>query len=136
MACHFFCNSMPMLKLELVHSQCLLWRKLLLYTIHSANTPPSITLLLAFVSFFLWSCLNSHLALPLSSSRSSTKQGAWGVFTHFPSPLSYTLITGLELLDNAESVASPHTHPKLLYLEAWLITSFKLHLLLTTFSSD
>lgn len=54
--------------------------------------------------FFLWSCLNSHLALPLSSSRSSTKQGAWGVFTHFPSPLSYTLITGLELLDNAESV--------------------------------
>lgn len=59
---------------------------------------------LAFVFFFLWSCFNSHLALPLSSSRSSTKQGAWGVFTHFPSPLSYTLITGLELLDNAESV--------------------------------
>lgn len=54
--------------------------------------------------FFPWSCLNSHLALPLSSSHSSTKQGARGVFTHFPSPLSYTLITGLELLDNAESV--------------------------------
>lgn len=62
----------------------------------------------SFVFFFLWSCLNSHLALPLSSSRSGTKQGAWGVFTHFPSPLSYTLITGLELLDNAESVPS-HT---------------------------
>lgn len=32
------------------------------------------------------------------------KAGSTGVFTHFPSPLSYTLITGLELLDNAESV--------------------------------
>lgn len=62
-----------------------------------------------FVFFFLWSCLNSHLALPLSSSRSGTKLGAWGVFTHFPSPLSYTLITGLELSDNAESVAFTHT---------------------------
>lgn len=32
------------------------------------------------------------------------KAGSTGVFTHFPSPLSHTLITGLELLDNAESV--------------------------------
>lgn len=70
------------------------------------NTPPLhyVVASLCLFFFFLWSCLNSHLALPLSSSRSSTKQGAWGVFTHFPSPLSYTLITGLELLDNAESV--------------------------------
>lgn len=86
-------------------------KKVITYRPHlkPTNSPPSPVLLLAFVFlffffFFLWSCLNSHLALPLSSSRSSTKQGAWGVFTHFPSPLSYTLITGLELLDNAESV--------------------------------
>lgn len=72
------------------------------------HTPPAshfvVSSLCLFFFSLLWSCLNSHLALPLSSSRSSTKQGAWGVFTHFPSPLSYTLITGLELLDNAESV--------------------------------
>lgn len=86
--------------------------------------------------FFLWSCLNSHLALPLSSSRSSTKQGAWGVFTHFPSPLSYTLITGLELLDNAESVASPHPPLSGCFTCEYEFTSSKLHLHLMTFSSD
>ena len=85
-------------------------KKVIMYPPHRKplNSPLlPIMLLLAFVFLFLRSCLNSHLALPLSSSRSSTKQGAWGVFTHFPSPLSYTLITGLELLDNAESVTSP-----------------------------
>lgn len=89
---------MPALKKVIMYLPCLQTYTLPL---------PRILLLVAFVFFFfslLWSCLNSHLALPLSSSRSSTKQGAWGVFTHFPSPLSYTLITGLELLDNAESV--------------------------------
>lgn len=107
------------------------------------SLPASLCLLFpsfSFLFFFfpiLWSCLNSHLALPLSSSRSSTKQGAWGVFTHFPSPLSYTLITGLELLDNAESVTFFFFNSTfwLLYLWLWQFTSFKLHLYLMTFSS-